>query len=219
LYRLLVENQLSSANLTVVIIFSAYGLITGFANRGLTLYITATRAQVVWSLRQAQLSLKKTERDHIRGAVLWGVLPGALGGVALIIVKISYPKVYSIIFLSVSIISVVMMTVLASYILWKSQRLDAVTRALQQQVALVALLFFACNMPCLLSSAEGLLSMAEGIFHSIPIVFFGTPITVEIVQSFKAANSAVNIFIYMAVGKQFRNTLFEIFSTKPRGRR
>jgi hypothetical protein len=49
-------------------------------NRILTLYIAVTRARVVFSLRQAHQSLKKTERDHIRETTLCGLLPGMIFG-------------------------------------------------------------------------------------------------------------------------------------------
>jgi hypothetical protein len=84
--RLLIENDVSSQNITVFDILTAYGWFTGSTNRFLMVYIAFTRARLVWSLRQAQMSLRKTERDHIRETVLYGVVPGALFGVAQVII-------------------------------------------------------------------------------------------------------------------------------------
>jgi hypothetical protein len=63
---------LPSVNVTAALIFWAYALITNYINRVLTLYIAFSRACVVFSIRQAQLSLLKTERDHVRDTVLRG---------------------------------------------------------------------------------------------------------------------------------------------------
>jgi hypothetical protein len=47
-YRLLIEYQLSSKNVTVCDVFAAYGWITGGINRFTTVYIVFTRARLVW---------------------------------------------------------------------------------------------------------------------------------------------------------------------------
>jgi hypothetical protein len=46
--RLLIENQLSSKNLTAFRFFRSYGWIIGSINRMLTVYIVFTRARIVW---------------------------------------------------------------------------------------------------------------------------------------------------------------------------
>jgi uncharacterized membrane protein len=76
------ESSLLSKNWIAFMAWLGYGLFIGSVNRFLTLYITFTRARLVWSLRQAQKSLKKSEKDHIRETVFLGIIPGVLLGVA-----------------------------------------------------------------------------------------------------------------------------------------
>jgi hypothetical protein len=80
----MIKINLLSENLIAfgIVICIAYGFFNGTVNRFLLLYITFTRARILWSLRHALQSEKKTEKDHIRETILFGLIPGALLGVA-----------------------------------------------------------------------------------------------------------------------------------------
>jgi cytochrome bd-type quinol oxidase subunit 2 len=172
-----------------------------------------------WSFRQAQLSLHKTERDHIRETVLYGVVPGALlGGVQSIIFKYTYNKIASAnpselqnqasVVFSIAFCCMMMAT-LASYILWKTHllNLSMAVKSMQKNVAAVALVFCICLIPMLIISGEVAFQSAGKV-----ITFLDTTISLEIAWFFIAANHGVNIFIYTALSQKFRTTLFDLLS-------
>jgi hypothetical protein len=80
--RLLMENNHISKSWITILTFMSIGVFSGTMNRILTLYITFTRALIVFSLRQANLSRNKSERDHIRETLSCGLVTGAVFGVA-----------------------------------------------------------------------------------------------------------------------------------------
>jgi hypothetical protein len=163
------------------------------------------------------------ERDHIRETVLYGVVPGALFGVASsIIINYTNNKIASInltelrtqacIVFAVHVCLVGVMATMASYILYKTHRLDleATARAMQKNVAAVALVFCICLIPMLIM-------YGEVAFQSVgkEITFDDTSVSWEIVWFFFVGNHAVNIFIYATVSTKFQNTLFNILADKP----
>jgi hypothetical protein len=88
--RILTENNLISKNPIFFTTFIAYGRSSGFVNRLPTLFIAVTRARVLYSFRQAHRSLEKTEKDHIRETVCFGVLlPTAILGVLAKVLEIT----------------------------------------------------------------------------------------------------------------------------------
>jgi hypothetical protein len=105
------------------------------------------------------------------------------------------------------------MASLAAYILVKTHRLklDATARIVQKNVAAVAFVFCVCHMPAVIHYGEiALQKEGELITH------FNSTVLIEIVFFFVAVNNTANIFIYVAVGKKFRTTLFDMFTVRPR---
>jgi hypothetical protein len=232
-YRVLIEQLFLPKNVTITVyhIFWACGWISASTNRVLTLYITFTRARIVWSLSQANQSLRKTDRDHIRETLLYGVFSGALLGIAQFIINKYFTDQYArghqtgrdgirnsarIDFLGV-ICPLVVMASLAFYILGKSHRLnlDATARVMQKNVAAVALLFCLCHLPMLIQVGE-VAFQSEG---KTITYLDGTTIPLEMNSFFCVVNNAADIFIYVAVGAKFRTTLFGILTNRPNVKR
>jgi hypothetical protein len=228
----LVENNLLSVskNLHFFIVFGYSGYFIMFMNRFLTIYIAFNRARVVWSLAQALQSLRKTEKDHIQDIILIWLFPSLLVGIAMIIcfaaVGFEDPVVQAITGIGKKFLfeanilrfifhlfNFVVMALLASYILWKmrSIRLDAATKVMQKNVASVAVVFCICLMP-------GMIRFGELAFLSDNRK---TIFQTKVVTFFLVLNSGVNIFIYIALGKNFRMILFNVFTGcwQRRGRR
>jgi hypothetical protein len=112
--------------------------------------------------------------------------------------------------LSIMCISLfVLMVILASYILWKTHRLDldVCSKVMQKNVAAVSFLFCVCLIPTMIQHGEVAFPWDGKL-----ITYLETTVSLEISSFFGALNCAANIFIYMAVSKKFRTTLFDIFT-------
>jgi cytochrome bd-type quinol oxidase subunit 2 len=203
----------------------AYAVVSGFVNRYLTLFITVTRARVLFSFRQAHRSLEKTEGNHIRETICFGVLPMAILSVGLGIQEIiegvapfknitvseffrdRQDSISAIVPFSSLLCAEVAMVLLAAYIVLKARRLelDEASKTMQQNVAAVALVY------CL-TQAPYLIQHAEMVFRSEKLTINDTFMKSEVSHFFLALGSVANIFIYVLVGEKFPKTLLSLFT-------
>jgi hypothetical protein len=95
------------------------------------------------------------------------------------------------------------MASLASYIIWKTHclNLQAAAKEMQRNVAAVAVVFCISYLPATIYWGE--LALSSKGKSSLPYV-------PEISNFFLAVNSAVNVFIYLAVGKSFRKKVLQL---------
>jgi hypothetical protein len=177
-------------------------------NRVLTLYIAVNRACIVGSFSQASRHLHKTERDHIKETVLFGILPGVVVGIASIVIRAKVDEdSVSIKYLTVSqfftyLIFNVVMASLAFYIIIKTHRqiVNESGKVMQKNVAAVAIVFCICHVPYLI--VVGKLAFPSDMI-TIPF---------EVASFSLALNSTCNLIIYLALGKTFRRRLFDVLT-------
>jgi hypothetical protein len=204
--RLMIESNLLAKDKNAYNYWRYYFHLIAPINRVLTLFIAFNRARIVWSLRQAHQSLHKTERDHIKETVLFGLFPGVLLGIALTAIRAksldaksmklyyNYSRFFAYLFFNV------VMASLAFYIILKTRRLnlDASTQVMQRNVAAVAVVFCICHLPYMIACGKKL--FLSGSFPSAVNHFF------------LALNSNCNILIYIILGKTFRRRLLNVLT-------
>jgi hypothetical protein len=171
----------------------------------LTLFIAFNRARIVGSFSQANQHLHKTERDHIKETVLFGLLPGVVISIPLtvILAKVSDPesmKINNVSNFFAYLVFNLVMASLAFYIIFKTHRLniDKSAKVMQKNVAAVTIVFCICHVPWTIFS--GKLAFPSDII-TIPT---------EVFNFFSVLNNSCNILIYVGVGKKFRTTLFKV---------
>jgi predicted permease len=129
-YGLLRENAYFPRSISLLtVLHSYYGYFCCGISRHLTLYIAASRVYVMWSFRHAHQNLQKTEKDHIRETILFGILPSVvfllilscIGVTLSVTIDSTSGRVTEFIYFC---IVVVLMVSLASYILWRIRHVD-----------------------------------------------------------------------------------------------
>jgi hypothetical protein len=234
--RLLIDYKHLSKNWVVFGVLGFYGWCIGSVNRFLTVYITFTRARIVWSLAQANRRLHKTERDHIRETIVCGLTPGVVWGVATAMCMLVFSKIQTdqsniiqqislkieiqayhnfVLFGFFAIVCCNMVVVsLATYIFWKTYhlRLDDDSHVMQKNVAAVAFVFCVCHVPMPIRWGE-LAFQSEAAMNA----WNNSTMPIEISNLFLVVSNGANIIIYTAFGKNFRTKLFDVlFSCRQR---
>jgi hypothetical protein len=86
------------------------------------------------------------------------------------------------------------------------QSLDEASKVMQRNVAAVAFVYCATQIP-------GIIQCAEMAFQSEKMItFIDTNMPYEVTQFFFALNSVLNIFVYMLVGKKFPRIFFTMLT-------
>jgi hypothetical protein len=208
-YCLFRENGLLGHDKTLLIILFSYGGFCSGVSRFLTLYIAASKVYVMWSFRHAHRNLQKTEKDHIRETILFGILPG--GASSLVLGVTSALTSVSVVNFGYICVLVVVIAFLASYMLWRISRMDvefalctnsSAAKVMQKTIVAVTFFFCFCHIPVMIENGE--LAFNAKVLSSIPAIK-------ELAQFFYVSNYACNFFIYMAFGKTFRRNFSELF--------
>jgi hypothetical protein len=143
----------------------------------------------------------------MKETVLFGLFPGVLIGIAVNVFRskgldAEGLEIYHVSIFFAYLFCNVVMASLAFYIILMTHRLNLVASAkvMQKNVASVTIVFCICHVP-------SMMFLGKLAFPSDMI-----DIPRQVFNFFLALNSCCNIFIYIALGKTFRTTLFNVLT-------